>query len=324
MNFIIVLWSACETALFSIVHYNVSMLMFGMAFCAFFTALYSKGRGKRIFHPLLLSIAAFVYFFIDWILCGFSNHMLFPIFFVSIIMTNTLLKKKTKTIFMVSQLILVASTYVAFLFLQAPHQIEPEFTLFILLSSEVAGLFMLKAIIWNFNKDREESQKRIEYLSRISNYDELTRVFNRRYVEKYIKDILNKSTLTNISFTIVLFDIDHFKNVNDTFGHNVGDEVLAGVADIAQRCVGKNNIFGRWGGEEFMTVMPLCDRDLGVSLAEKIRAEIEAASIKTGLKITASFGVAELIYKDTIVSIVERADENLFRSKSLGRNRVTS
>ena len=116
-------------------------------------------------------------------------------------------------------------------------------------------------------------------------------------------------------------DIDHFKQVNDQNGHLVGDQVLIQVAKLIRQSVRKTDIIGRYGGEEFMIILPDCSAAEGSKVAEKIRVAIQNAEFDAGLKVNISGGVAE--YKDQVIEkLIEDADNNLYEAKRNGRNAI--
>ena len=150
-----------------------------------------------------------------------------------------------------------------------------------------------------------------------STTDELTGAANRRRLETYLAE-------TNAPFSIIMMDIDHFKKVNDTYGHGVGDEVLRHFARVVQKSIRPDDLLARYGGEEF-TVVCRASLEQAARVAERIRGSIESAPAKTSagaIKITANFGVAEYREGDTPESVKERADQALYRAKQSGRNRV--
>ena len=125
------------------------------------------------------------------------------------------------------------------------------------------------------------------------------------------------------SFAVILLDIDHFKEVNDRFGHSVGDQVLAGVAEIMSTSVRSGDIVGRWGGEEFLLICSVTDCDAAMSIANKLRAAIEAHDFSVAGRVTASLGVYCCIGKmDTLEQLVSYADAALYNAKEQGRNRA--
>lgn len=154
--------------------------------------------------------------------------------------------------------------------------------------------------------------------------DQLTGLKNRKgFWEMYDNSV--KDSLKESKSSIIMCDIDFFKKVNDTYGHNVGDAVLVHVADMISKEIGDNGSVFRWGGEEFVTLLPGFGRDEAVNLADKIRKMVEESqcySEGNTIKITMSFGVRELVYGRLSTEMIKEADDNLYRAKAEGRNKV--
>jgi diguanylate cyclase (GGDEF)-like protein len=119
-----------------------------------------------------------------------------------------------------------------------------------------------------------------------------------------------------------MFDLDYFKNINDTYGHAVGDQVLQTVADVIRKNVRTTDWVGRWGGEEFMVLCPEATENEAVSTAEKLRALVESHTFETVKMITISCGVTRFKAPDSVDAFVSRADDGLYRAKGKGRNIV--
>ena len=152
--------------------------------------------------------------------------------------------------------------------------------------------------------------------------DALTGLNNRMRIDEALESEINRAQRYEETFSIIMLDIDKFKKINDTYGHPAGDDVLKEIADLLSSAFRKTDTPGRWGGEEFLILLPQQDRTHASMLAEKLRETIEAKKFPHVEKVTASFGVAEYKSKDTISNIVERADAALYRAKERGRNRV--
>jgi diguanylate cyclase (GGDEF)-like protein len=180
----------------------------------------------------------------------------------------------------------------------------------------------------------EQSLKQAnEEIRLLSITDPLTGCYNRGYLNEHLLFELNRAQRYNHPLSVVLADIDHFKNVNDTYGHQVGDEVLKVFAQRIQKEIRKKiDWVVRYGGEEFLIVLPET-RDLGAfSMAERLRQTVAETKIKAGayeLNITASFGGACAAFENkntdvvTTDKLINQADEQLYRCKKEGRNRTT-
>ena len=162
-------------------------------------------------------------------------------------------------------------------------------------------------------------RKRVEELA-ISDY--LTKLYNRVKLDEELSREILRAVRYKSTFCVILLDIDHFKDVNDSYGHQTGDTVLKAIARILKESTRKVDTAGRWGGEEFLVITPSIGIDEGVQTAEKLRSEIASRAFETIGTQTASFGVAEYREGDTIESLTERVDKALYRAKSKGRNRV--
>jgi diguanylate cyclase (GGDEF)-like protein len=157
--------------------------------------------------------------------------------------------------------------------------------------------------------------------------DQLTGLYNRRYLDGCINKMVEGTLRRKSKIGVLMCDIDHFKRVNDLFGHDTGDFVLVHLAQICQHCARKADLVIRYGGEEFLIILPDCDETCAAILAERIRVTIEESKIHTPnrtLQQTISIGVAEFspTTTKTIWDIIKLADIALYQAKSNGRNQV--
>ncbi|MBS8239239.1 diguanylate cyclase [Marinobacter lipolyticus] len=155
--------------------------------------------------------------------------------------------------------------------------------------------------------------------------DSLTGAWNRYRTEQEMDKQLAKASRHNCSFCVLLLDVDHFKKVNDNYGHEAGDEALKVVSDTVRAVLRTEDHFGRWGGEEFIVIATGAGRDDGYALAERVRKAIAAAPINSVPEpVTASIGVACWQKGDSRKTMVARADDAMYRAKSAGRDRVVA
>ncbi len=160
--------------------------------------------------------------------------------------------------------------------------------------------------------------------------DSLTGVFNRRYVSAHLPRLLDRAADSNKPVSILMFDIDHFKRVNDTFGHDIGDEVLKEVAERASRNLRNFDLVARLGGEEFVVIMPDTDGESALMVAERLRNRIGDTVFRISapvgeIVVTVSVGVAVGgRVGDTVETLIKRSDEALYEAKRSGRNRVVA
>lgn len=166
-----------------------------------------------------------------------------------------------------------------------------------------------------------------EKFERQALYDALTNLPNRRGIQKFIDHEINRARRQQEDLTLVLCDIDRFKQVNDNFGHDGGDIALKHVADLFKEAIREQDGVARWGGEEFLFVLPTTNESNGVVLAEKIRETLQSTPVQiknTSLTITASFGVAQIHLENGLNNALSLADKALYRAKEKGRNKVLS
>jgi diguanylate cyclase (GGDEF)-like protein len=164
----------------------------------------------------------------------------------------------------------------------------------------------------------------IKELELISTTDQLTGLFNRRKLDQVLFSEQNRIDRYGQTLSIVIADLDNFKTVNDLHGHLVGDKVLFVIANLFSQGVRESDALGRWGGEEFMIICPSTDLNGAVAIAEKLRKMVRANELDVVGQVSCSFGVAEWSNKESIDSLILRADAALYRAKEYGRNRVES
>lgn len=175
--------------------------------------------------------------------------------------------------------------------------------------------------------ERKELQKKLEeqneLLEKLATTDELTKLFNRRMVYSKLEYEIDRAKRYKNPLSIMMIDIDHFKLVNDKFGHARGDDVLRDVADIISRSTRRTDISGRYGGEEFLVIFPNSNLVESLVVAERIREGVSANKYGDDLRVTISCGV-KTFEGETITDFLHKADEKLYEAKEQGRNRVSS
>jgi diguanylate cyclase (GGDEF)-like protein/hemerythrin-like metal-binding protein/PAS domain S-box-containing protein len=163
---------------------------------------------------------------------------------------------------------------------------------------------------------------RNEALKDLSVTDEMTGIYNRHYLDRRIQEEIERADRYGSALGLIIVDLDHFKDINDTWGHDAGDNVLVSLTDIIKRNIRKPDILARWGGEEFVLLVPQTDLAGTIALAEKLRDAISVVQHPGIGVVTASFGVAERIGNEPFANWFRRADQALYLAKSKGRNRV--
>ena len=176
-------------------------------------------------------------------------------------------------------------------------------------------------------KAHAELQSKQKELERLTRQDGLTGLFNRNTFVELSRSELKRAQRQGSATTILLLDLDHFKRVNDTWGHPAGDAVLRHVATLASTTVRSTDLVGRLGGEEFIVLLPNTSAEAGRKLAEKLRLRLESAPVpweKATIAVTASFGLASTTSEEKrdFETLYTEADKALYLAKQRGRNRV--
>ncbi|MGL1862267.1 MAG: diguanylate cyclase [Pseudodesulfovibrio sp.] len=159
---------------------------------------------------------------------------------------------------------------------------------------------------------------------RIALFDPLTNLYNRRSFDSFFERELARSNRYGSHLSVILVDIDHFKKVNDTYGHPVGDDVLKRLAKILKESIRTSDMVCRWGGEEFVILMPETDLEAAAEKAESVRKSIEAYTFPKVGQLTASFGISYPLKDEAAMVLFERVDQALYQAKDTGRNRVVA
>lgn len=174
----------------------------------------------------------------------------------------------------------------------------------------------------------QQSRANQEELECLALHDVLTGLYNRRGIMNQFEDRIRDSRRYGEHLSVLMVDIDHFKRVNDRYGHIEGDRVLATVGQLLQSGIREVDAAGRYGGEEFLITLPRADADTAVMVADRLRSAIEAHSLSidrsTSLRVTVSIGVATYRPDDVSTTLIARADAALYEAKRSGRNRVMS
>jgi len=182
----------------------------------------------------------------------------------------------------------------------------------------------LRQKLRNSHTELEEAMEKIQEMAI---RDELTGLYNRRHVMELLDYEKNRSSRGDGIFCLAMLDIDHFKNVNDMYGHLAGDTVLRAVATMIKKTLRNTEFCGRYGGEEFLIILTQTNIKGALIFAERVRANIENIlfpDLGPDFKVTVTIGLSEYRIREAVEKIISRADEALYRAKKGGRNRVES
>jgi len=173
--------------------------------------------------------------------------------------------------------------------------------------------------LFNQEKQLEAINKKLEL---ISETDELTGLFNRRRISDEMEKLIAVSERYNSIFSIAMIDIDHFKQINDTYGHNTGDEILRELAGLIKSKLRTSDLIGRWGGEEFILILPnTTPEDSGILLS-RLQKDINGHSFYNGIQIAFSAGICGFISGTSLSQLIDCADRALYNAKENGRDRT--
>ncbi len=171
--------------------------------------------------------------------------------------------------------------------------------------------------------ERKNLEKQMHEVKNMSVRDGLTSLYNHKYIHERLGNEIERAGIHKSKLSIVMLDIDHFKNINDTYGHQMGDEILSSIADILKKTSRETDIIGRYGGEEFLILFPDAPLQNAHAVAERIRKTIEGARWSApGIKLTISGGIVEWTGEDA-ANLISKADSLLFQSKNTGRNKIS-
>lgn len=190
------------------------------------------------------------------------------------------------------------------------------------ITAVVAGMLLFGFFHWQVGRVGRRIERDEQELEDIATHDRLTGAWNRRQFDALLASEMNRARRHDFPLSLIMFDIDHFKNVNDTCGHQAGDDLLSTLSLYVNANIRDIDILARWGGEEFMVITPNTGIEAARLLAEKLRTLIENGNFGEAGRVTCSFGVTQLRPGDTAESFTGRADTAMYQAKQGGRNRV--
>ncbi len=188
------------------------------------------------------------------------------------------------------------------------------------------SFYLLQKIFNNFALTLHSFQNRMEIknrtLSKLANTDHLTKLHNRKYTDTIIRKELNRAKRYEQPLSLIMLDIDDFKIINDTYGHNSGDRLLKDLSKLVLSTIRDSDYFGRWGGEEFILIAPQTSLESSVLLAEKIRMAVSEFNFKEAKNVTCSLGVVQYSDEENADDLIHNADLALYEAKNSGKNKV--
>ena len=194
------------------------------------------------------------------------------------------------------------------------------------LTARINNLLYVKIAELQVNCLLDELKRKNDVLSKLSITDELTTLYNRRYIIKQLELRIEEAFRYECPLSIIMIDIDNFKSINDTYGHNIGDEVLIEVSNTMKNNIRKHDLLGRYGGEEFLIILPKTDLNSTYTTAQKMISAVNSSHFKqlSETLITISCGIAEYKPNMRYKELIKVADNCLYKAKQNGKNRVES
>jgi len=314
----------------------VSFILTFIFFLRFFVKLYYPEQNSRIYRMLLYSglsslayvLAAPVYY-IKAALPVFQVYIvLVTIYIIAGPVFSAVKRKKKGARIYFFILILGFFTFINdityFLTSKGPGSLS-HYVFFVFLMGHFFIIAMYFSEIFQENEMLIEEigvkKNIVKDLSYISSIDSLTELYNRRFFDSVLQTTV-KDYKKGEMLWLIMFDIDHFKDINDEFGHNMGDVVLKEFSSVVKKLIRTRDILSRWGGEEFCIIVGEVDMKSIVQFTERIRESIEKFNFSVNKTVTASFGIAQYKYGEAAGDCIYRADSALYRAKNSGRNKV--
>ena len=327
---------------------RVMMLVLGVVFALFIFADIYFYRGKDVFpiavglRGLGLSIAVAAFFLVSkfkryehaLVLVTLTQLAVFAIYLVNLYIleaTQTDLQFMTMMLFIMAAFLIpniwrncltIACVVLASYIIFCANNVYAAGTTSLIMRSIYLTICLVSCAIFLYGREASRrgqfaAERLLEYLSIT---DKLTSAYNRSHFEQVLGTWMKNNRHNPIS--LLLIDIDDFKKVNDRFGHTVGDQVLVGITEVISAHIRDEDIFARWGGEEFVVLFGSTDVEKAAELAERLRRVVEINPWAGVGKITISIGVAEYQGDETIVDFVNKADKKMYEAKRAGKNRV--
>jgi diguanylate cyclase (GGDEF)-like protein len=179
-----------------------------------------------------------------------------------------------------------------------------------------------RTVMVGFFHDVTERKKTEEEIRLLATTDSLTGIANRRAFSTHLESEIERASRYGTPLSLLMYDVDYFKQVNDTFGHDAGDDILQALTAVVKAHIRAVDMVARWGGEEFMILMPESDVSAAAEAAEKLRRVVAGSLFEHVGSLTVSFGVAAFAPHDASNTLLKRVDNALYKAKENGRNRV--
>jgi len=287
-------------------------------------------KTKKWFVPAILVVlyAILVLFPLLWFSTGGATGSTMPYLIMSALVAVIMFRGKLRTFLLVAIPVLFSSFIVLEIFypniyVPYPNRVTHYIDLIIGLVVSFAVTAMLAVtVLSRYRKARLESEELVKKLGEISLTDPLTGIYNRRMLTSSLDEEMRKCYEEDLPLTICLIDIDHFKQVNDAYGHLCGDHVLIELAQLLRKFMGENDILGRYGGKEFLIIFKNQPMPEALKTIEKFHKAVQAHEWEEVPQITISCGINEYVKGISYSEFVGGADTCLYEAKEAGRNKI--
>jgi len=298
----------------------ISLILRGVGLCTAIIAFFLVDKFKRFDHTLLMAIIAELAVFTIYLIILYNQKSVEPalqfMYVMLQILTAFLIPNRWKNSMIAASTIWLS--YIIFCIFFEGIPVSPS----IAQRGIYLGVCLVSCAIFLYGRESSERKHfaAMQLLEFMSITDRLTGIYNRGRFEQTLGAWIKN--MRHDPFCLLLFDIDNFKKVNDRWGHNAGDEVLVKITETATANIRDDDIFARWGGEEFVVLFSGIDIGRGTELAERIRKAVEDTVCGKAGKVTISIGVVQYRREESIEDFVKRADDKMYEAKKAGKNRV--
>lgn len=289
---------------------------------------FRKTRKWKIPSLIVIMYAIFVLFPVLWFSTGGATGSTMPFVVLMGIFIVIAFNGKFRTVI----LIITIAMYMAFSLLELyypdicipypsrdAHYIDLTVGMFL---SYCVSVYLAYQVLGDYEKSKKKAEELVYQLEYSSITDSLTGIYNRRYLTSCLNDEMRKSFDDGSNLVLCIFDIDFFKRINDSFGHNFGDKVLIDLSNCVKDSLSDNEIFGRYGGEEFLIIFQNCKLDSAVAKLEIIYENLGRMQWDNNISLTISSGLSVYYKGVSFSNFLEIADTNLYKAKENGRNRI--
>lgn len=328
--------SAIESAIAGLSIYLVAsntIYSVTLGFLFFLSRIKNKLYLSRMLGIILL---VFLYTPVLWFLNGGSTSGIpyFIVMFISFLVVLTIDEKNSRkerifsiTVIAVDILVVTSLIIAEYIYPNKIYVFPNRFTQYIdmaagMIIAVLGNYFILKTFVIQHYKDLEEIKSYSNRLEELIQIDAMTDLLNHTHFIKKLESEIEKAIRYNRPLSLLMLDLDFFKNVNDKYGHQFGDEVLISVASSLKKCSRTVDIPARYGGEEFILALPETNTESALVVAERLRSCIQKMSLSIPVTITISGGIVQCDKNDSAHNMIKKADDLLYKAKKQGRNRI--